>query len=453
MRSSSIRWNLIGWFGALLALVLVVFGTILVTQVYGALMASVDARLRARAAMIVNSLDYEDDEDDEEHGWDLELSDPQIAALSSGGGGFQIWDASGHRIAGEGLVKASRNQSQGEGIHDIGPLFRYIRLAGPRGSTVIVQVRAGDESAQALKVGVITLAAGVGVLALALLGGWFIARRSVAPIEEMASQAAAISETDLSARLSTESIPSELQGVVKSFNGTLERLDAAFTRQAQFTADASHELRTPVAIIRTQAEAALRKDRTAEDYKTSLEACARAAVRMTAIVEGLLTLARADGGAAMPHAPCDLKAVVDEAVAPLTAQAAADGMTLACESAPATVHGDEGLLGEVVTNLVTNALRYNTPGGSVDVSLTAVDGHAELRVRDTGTGIPAEALPHLFERFYRVDAARSREQGGSGLGLAITKWIVEAHGGEIKVESTDGEGTTFTVRLPVVTHQ
>lgn len=132
----------------------------------------------------------------------------------------------------------------------------------------------------------------------------------------------------------------------------------------------------------------------------------------------------------------------------LAADAGAHGVSLRCSAAPALVNGDAPLLSEVVTNLVSNAVRYNRPGGRVDVTLAPRNGEVELRVADTGVGIPAHALPHVFERFFRVDPARSRERGGAGLGLAIARWIVEAHGGSLGVESREGEGSTFTVRLP-----
>jgi two-component system OmpR family sensor kinase len=271
----------------------------------------------------------------------------------------------------------------------------------------------------------------------------------VAPIEALAATAEGITERDLSARLDATRVPAELTGLADAFNATLRRLEAAFVRQARFTADASHELRTPVSIIRTQAEVALARERTTEQYRAALAACLKAAERMTGVVEGLLMLARADAGEGAPvRATVALAPLVREATDLLRPEAASGRVTIDCALAPATVQGDGALLGEVVSNLVSNAVRYNRAGGRVDVTLVAHNGEVELRVADTGIGIPAGALPHLFDRFFRVDPARSREQGGSGLGLAITRWIVEAHGGTIAVESREREGSTFTVRLP-----
>lgn len=447
----SLRFRLIAWFGLLLAGALALFGTLLYEAQAKATWSGIDAELTSQAQAIFGALEFDEEEVDlpadpsDPHrlkrGWELDLS-PEFRGRVAAAGGFGIFTGNTDQLL---------HLEGDESAPAPGPNRREARVGGPVDGmqAQVVVWRDVEEEREALtKLGTNLILMGLGVVVAGLLGAFFIARLSVKPIEAAAQQAAGIGEEDLGKRLSTDSIPSELRGVVESFNGTLDRLQAAFERQAQFTADASHELRTPVAIIRTQAEAALKRDRTAEDYKASLEACARAAVRMTAIVEGLLTLARADGGDGVSLAPCDLKAVTEESVAPLAEQAAADGITVKCDAGAATVTGDEGLLGEVVTNLVTNAVRYNKPGGSVDVSLSVPNGTVELRVSDTGAGIPAEALPHLFERFYRVDPARSREQGGSGLGLAITKWIVEAHKGAINVESTEGEGTTFTVTLP-----
>jgi signal transduction histidine kinase len=170
---------------------------------------------------------------------------------------------------------------------------------------------------------------------------------------------------------------------------------------------------------------------------------------MKAVVEGLLTLARADArDVNLQKEPLELKSVVEEAAAMLAPLAAEKKVTLEVKADPVGVTGDRSRLGEVAVNLVGNALRYNREGGRVDVVLRADGPDAVLTVADSGIGIPAKDQPHIFERFYRVDKARSREQGGTGLGLAIAKWVVEAHGGTIAFTSKEGEGTTLTVRLP-----
>jgi heavy metal sensor kinase len=287
------------------------------------------------------------------------------------------------------------------------------------------------------------------VLAVGLAGGWVISSRILRPVAAIAATASAISATSLSRRIDPEAVDRELADLARVLNAMFERLEGAFERQARFTADASHELRTPLAIIRTHAELALNRPRPAEDYRETIETCLRAAGRMTALVEGLLTLARADAGKLdLVRQPVDLAQLIEESVTLFRPLAAARKVTLRATLAPMEVRGDAGRLAQVVTNLLSNAVQYNKPGGEIEVRLARVAADTVLSVRDTGCGIPEADRPHLFERFYRVDKARSRASGGNGLGLAICKSIVEAHGGTIGFHTAEGRGTTFWVRLP-----
>jgi heavy metal sensor kinase len=291
--------------------------------------------------------------------------------------------------------------------------------------------------------------AGTLVLAVGLVGGWWISARLLRPLGLIAATASSISETSLSERIDTAKVDRELEELAKVLNATFARLEAAFQRQARFTADASHELRTPLAVVRGQAELALSRPRRVEEYQSALESCLRAAVRMGALVDGLLTLARADAGKLdVAHEPLDLRRLVEEVIALLSPLAGTSRIRVQSNLHPVTVMGDSSRLTQVITNLINNAIQYNHPGGSVQVSLAVKDGWAELAVEDTGVGIPSEDCPHVFERFYRVDKARSRASGGQGLGLAISKSIVEAHGGTIGFRTEAGKGSTFWVRLP-----
>jgi heavy metal sensor kinase len=306
-----------------------------------------------------------------------------------------------------------------------------------------------DELAAMRRFGGLLAAAGGAVFVLGLAGGWWVTRRALRPIASISATAARISTGDLAQRIPVGADGSELDDLARVLNDTFARLQAAFARQAQFTADASHELRTPVSVVLTQTQAALARDRSAADYRESLVACQNAAQRMRRLIESLLTLARLDSGeAAATRLPCDLDRVAADAVELLRPLAEREGLTLETDFSPARSHGDPDQLGQVVANLLGNAVHHNHAGGRVMVRVTSEADAAVLSVTDTGEGIAPEDLPHVFERFYRADKARSHAAGRTGLGLAIVKAIVEAHGGTVRATSVPGQGSTFTVRLP-----
>ena len=293
-------------------------------------------------------------------------------------------------------------------------------------------------------------AAGATVLLLGLAGGWWVATRAIRPIDAISATAVRIADGDLSQRISAADTESELGRLAGVLNSTFARLEAAFAQQARFTSDASHELRTPVSVILTQTQTALSRERSSVEYREALEACQRAARRMKALTESLLELARLDAG----HEPIkrerfDLLGVARDCVELLRPLAAERGIQIHCNVPPMECLGDAERIGQVVTNLLTNAIHFNRDQGEVRLSARAENGAVLLTVADTGQGIPAEDIPHLFERFYRVDKSRSRIQGRNGLGLAICKAIVDAHGGSIEVSSQAGVGSTFTVSLPL----
>ena len=277
---------------------------------------------------------------------------------------------------------------------------------------------------------------------------WWTAR-ALRPIADISATAARISTGDLAQRIHTADTDSELGQLAGVLNDTFAHLQAAFARQAQFTADAAHELRTPVSVVLTQTQTALARERPAEEYRESLAACQRAAQRMRRLMDSLLMLARldADDAGAM-RGPCNLDRVAGETVDLLRPLAQAQSVNIETDLAPTPCVGNADQLTQVVSNLVSNAIHYNRAGGSVRVKVAAESGAALLSVADTGLGIAAEDVPHVFERFYRADKSRSSANGHAGLGLAIVKAIVEVHGGSIEVASELGKGSTFTVRLP-----
>ena len=288
-------------------------------------------------------------------------------------------------------------------------------------------------------------------LGLAIAVGLFLAGRALDPIDRITRTAAGINADDLSRRLGLPRRDDEVGRLAATFDTMLDRLDRAFRRQRQFTADASHELRTPLAMLQSQIELALDRPRGAAEYEATLISLGDDVRRMEGLLGDLLTLARAEAGH-LPLAPesLDLADLATDVAAAMEPLASARGVQLARagdDSLP--VVADQTRLTQLLVNLLDNAVKYTPDGGMVTVSTERVAGEARLSVADTGVGVAPEHLPHLFDRFYRADAARARADGGAGLGLAICRWIAEAHGGRIDVTSRLGAGTTVAVRLPL----
>jgi heavy metal sensor kinase len=291
-------------------------------------------------------------------------------------------------------------------------------------------------------------------LLVAALGGIFLTEHALRPVRQITQAAARIGASDLAARLAVRG-KDEFSELAATFNGMLGRLERAFTQLAQtleqqrrFTADASHEIRTPLTIIKANTSLALEEERSNAEYRRALEAADRAADTTTRIVQDLLLLARGDAGqlSIEPH-PVRMNEVLERAVEAFRGTPAAP-IAMELSKPSLTVPGDSHHLLRLFTNLLENAVRHTPPTGSITVTAGAEAGSVVVQVRDTGEGIPPEHLPHVCERFYRVDAARTRRHGGTGLGLAICQSIVEAHDGWLTIESVVGDGTTVTVRLP-----
>jgi heavy metal sensor kinase len=292
------------------------------------------------------------------------------------------------------------------------------------------------------------LANGIEILIVGLAGGWWFVWRALRPIENISAAAVKISAGDLSQRIKVAEAESELGKLASVLNSTFFRLDAAFAQQKQFASDAAHELRTPVSVMLTQTQTALNRERSTAEYRETLEACQRAAQRMRKLIGALLELARLDAGQEqMKRLRFDFSRTVADCVELVKPLAEESGIKIFTELLPLEITGDSERLAQVTTNLLTNAIQYNKPGGEVRVKLDSQGGLAIFTVSDTGNGISREDLPHVFKRFYRGD--KSRTGGNTGLGLAISKAIVEAHGGAIEASSVEDAGTTFTMRLPL----
>jgi heavy metal sensor kinase len=278
-----------------------------------------------------------------------------------------------------------------------------------------------------------------------------MSRRALEPVDRITGMAGRIGAQDLAERLPLRGANDELDRLSETLNAMFGRLESAFQRITQFTADASHELRTPVAVIRTTAELTRSKPRSDAEYCAALDRILAESERTTRLIEDLLLLARADSASdAAVLAPVDLPALVRDTCADAAVLAEAAGVRLLIDSSgDCQVAGDEDHLRRLLLVLLDNAIQYTPAGGEIRVSVEVERaGGAVIEVRDTGIGIAPEDLPHIFERFYRASKDRSRKTGGAGLGLSIAQWIAHRHGGKIVVESTLGTGSSFRVELP-----
>src|SRR2546421_2441831 len=290
------------------------------------------------------------------------------------------------------------------------------------------------------------------ILLLASVGGYVLARKSLSPISLMDQQTRRITADSLSSRLDLANKRDELGGLATTINDLLARLENSFKQQQRFVADASHELRTPLAVLRGETEVALAQPRSMAEYKASLNLIKDEAERLSRIVEDLFILARQPFDApAIIREPVSLDRVVAECARAAQVLAARKDLKLTVGATrPLSMMGDDEVLQRMILNLLDNAVKYTPAGGSVSLDLATHNGDARITVRDTGIGIPEKDQPHVFDRFYRVDKARSRAMGGAGLGLSIAYWIAEAHGGTIRVESQNGRGSEGTVELSIV---
>lgn len=370
---------------------------------------------------------------------------------------YLIWDSDGAVIDASPLPSAVPLFAPKPPPHDPHKLrwrdrdiWREAVVAGPHGTLVLVGRSTEGVQRHLQHFLVRLIAIGSGALAAALAGGWLLTRKALAPIAKITATAETISLQNTSQRIAVEETESEFGRLAEVLNGAFDRLEQALNRQVAFTADASHELRTPLTVLITSLDLALRRERSPEQYRSTLTQCLAAARRMEEVIAKLLALARVDAGlAAQQPQTIDLAELVREVVERLAPLAESREVACSTEAAAMQIRGVPDRVSLMVETIVENAILYNRPGGAVDVRL-AVDGaNAVLEVSDNGLGVPAADQPHLFERFYRVDKARSRQSGGCGLGLAIAKGIVEEHGGTIRLTSEEGVGTRVTVCLPL----
>ena len=282
--------------------------------------------------------------------------------------------------------------------------------------------------------------------------GYRIARQGIRPVEEMATTARHISSTNLRERIRSDGYPLELAGLAATFNQMLDRLENSFERISRFSADIAHDLRTPVNNIRGETEVALSRERTASEYREVVESCLEEAVQLSELIGDLLFLSRADSPlASLRRERVDLGQLMGALCEYYDASAADGGISLSTRliEKPVIADVDRSLVQRAVGNLISNALAHTPPGGDVVLSLSTASSMLHIQVSDNGEGIPAEALPRVFDRFFRVDSSRSKGAGSSGLGLAIVQSIAMLHGGNADIESQLGRGTCVSIRIPI----
>lgn len=467
----SIRSRLTLWYVGLLALLLIVFGVALYTTVFVTSYQEVDRSLQQRASDIQASLAIgitvqEDFASVLRRGGLVRL--PTADVFTNGDIYVQLRALDGRLISrsenlGNQQLIIPSEQHERAKKGEIVPSDFTVNKTRLRAYVAPIKVKSGEvvgfiELAQSLRqvdstlrdlatLIIFSIAAG---LVVAAVGGWFIAGNILGPIDRVTKAAQKITRArDLGRRIQVPAMVDEVGQLAMTFNEMLSRIEELFRAQQRFVADVSHELRSPLTAVRGNLD--LLKRGAAEDpteRSQALEAMDSETARMSRLVSDLLLLARQDAGVPIAKQPIELDTLMLEVYR--QAQLTARGVTLTLGAEDqAIIVGDRDRLKQVLLNLVDNAIKYTTPGGKVTLSLNKDETWVKIAVQDTGIGIASENIPNLFDRFYRVDKARSRDAGGTGLGLAIAKSVVDAHNGKITVESQLGKGTIFTVWLPL----
>jgi two-component system heavy metal sensor histidine kinase CusS len=456
VKNLSIRWRLTLWYGAVLSVILVGFSGAVYLLMRHHLLALTDAALLGeftefgdevgRTSSLSVLPEALDSRFSRVAGHEFELSTPEGKPLfrSAGVGSEGLPRTTG--VAAGHMAIVSVNLDRLGPVH----LARGV-VGGPTGPLVLCVAASLAPSARALRELVwVFLTIGPLALACTVGGGYWLARKALAPVDRMTATAAEITATQLDRRLDEPGPEDELGCLARTFNAMIARLQRSFEEVRRFTADAAHELRTPLAAMRTEVEVALRSPRSPERDARVLENVLEEVERLTRLVTHLLFLCREDTGVGVgDFQPVRLDDVVRDVGEHMQVAAREKGVELAVDL-PAACHvgGDVDRLRQLFFNLLDNAIKYTQPGGKVTVQGGPLNGQTRVVVADTGIGIPADHLPHVFDRFYRVDPSRSPETEGSGLGLAICRSIAEAHGGRVEIDSTFGAGTRVMLTLP-----
>lgn len=458
MNRLPIRLRLTAWFVLVLAAVLVALSAFVVSRLRADLTAEVDRSLTVTAAKIAQGYREEGP---------AEFFDAAREAVAASGArtlGAQLLDEEAHviRFSGSDLVRqplvdeesvAGLRGSATESLRR-GPEDTHVRVfsapveAGGRREVLVVAEPLAEVDSAVRRTTILLAVGGAISLVLAGFGGWWVAYRALRPVDRMTTRAAAIGIKELDQRVSVPPAKDELAHLAETFNAMLDRLESGVAARERLIADASHELRAPLAAMRAELDVSLRHDEMGDDARALLQSLREEATRMARIVENLLTLARVDDGQLdLLRTPQDLTEVARRAVETYGATAQAAGVRLEVSGESVRAPADPDRLAQVIGNLLDNAIRVSPRGATVRVGVSRQDGSAQIAVHDDGPGIPAEHRDRIFERFARLDPARGRA-GGAGLGLAISREIVMAHGGALSLAPETNGGATFTITLP-----
>jgi two-component system OmpR family sensor kinase len=476
----NIRLRLTLWYTVILFLILLIFSLAVYVGLTRSLLVTVDNHLQREVGEILGNLTFagsvNEHETEEKHDdgsdevekvrRDAEL---QLTYTPEEGVFWRILTADGQPLIDQGhfdgasfdpaVLQSGRTQFEYASLASNVPIRLYTApfIIEEQGAGII-QVAESYRHIQDVQrqlIGLLALGIPFTLLA-ASIGGWILASSALNPIDRITRAAAQISAQDLHQRLNLKLPNDEVGRLAATFDKMLARLEDAFERQKRFIADASHEIRTPLTILKGDVEVALNRPRRPEEYQETLAMVNDTTDRLTALVEELFLLARADNQQiSLQLKSFNLSALLMKEVSHLLPRAVKQGVALNLDTPDElTIEADPAKLSRLFINLIDNGIKYSNPGDTVTVRVVAEAGYARVAVADTGPGIPPEHLPHLFERFYRIDKARSRSitdanGSGAGLGLSIAYWLAQLHGGRIDVESQLGQGSTFTVWLPL----
>lgn len=461
MKSRSIGFRLAAWYSLVFACGLAIFSVAAWFGMRASIDHAIDDELRDRVRGVASFMENQISS----------LSIPEIrdefrehSVLGPGGDLFQVCDRQGQwlyrsmPLENANVAIALPASLSGARLQDLQVERDLLRLYSEpivvNGKPYTVQVAAVmNEAYEALdRFRLILLFATPLLLLLAGAGGYWLSTRALAPVDKISQASQRIGIENLSDRLNVPQTGDQLQRLSETLNAMFSRLESSVRRMKQFTADASHELRAPVSLIRTTAEvAAQKRDRSAGEYLQALDEILEESVRTSQVVDSLMLLARADSrGEAVEYIPADMSAIMREAIAQGEKLARNRRVKFLAKvpNGPIKIQADPDALRRALLILIDNAVKYTPAGGSVKVGLETQGPFVVAAVTDSGIGIAPDDVPHIFDRFWRADKARSREHGGAGLGLPIAKWIAETHGGSIEVESDPGRGSVFRLRVP-----